>query len=672
MEQNSEIENNVLNLILNEHAAHEDVGERIIYEYESAKDIGAKILEDFLKFYDKRAKGFPLDEKNNKQKFGSITDIMALSTFLELKSLDVDMSACEAIYYGLIEKVFADIYRGDQIIFDAKPYWESEGYAITTYVETASKLISTLVDLRGELIERLYKKKNKLPMAVVIRGKEIADSVSLLDYTERLIVDAAEMLNGAALPVADPFEYLIDGKKTSRTGVDPTVVCRGWAFQRPAPGTESEYETSLYYTYYGTNAFISIYNSMEDYYDYLDGGAELFANLDKNSLNVEEKQRYFKYLKDAEFYRNYQAALDRMRNLTASSGRYIETRLQRNGINIAFDYIDKELKAVSLDTIGRGKNNHVMNSLFAFATLINAGVDDDYASVGKTSIFQTIQFALTNIKKIYLTFKDDRREDLIDSFSLGEDRCPGDVSMIMQSWRKSGTISTYDLVPLYCNTYNLISNYVIKYPQKEMRENLVWLLENKSPKGWYWTQEGFSINSNLYYIYALDSFYGYYRRYEADFLNADGLRNDLAKKEREIVRVKENAEKAIQKNKEAYELSLQEISRRRSPLDTEVENIVTGVLDSVFSQYFEKTFENYVNEGIEFVLRAINSGAEARDDIVQEFYGNKKLQLIFTASSLELSGSSAREKNISDIETDKQKDRLYRALFEKILNKLYN
>src|SRR5699024_10245899 len=99
---------------------------RIIYEYESAKDIGAKILEDFLKFYDKRAKSFPLDEKNNKQKFGSITDIMALSTFLELKSLDVDMSACEAIYYGLIEKVFADIYRGDQIIFDAKPYWESE------------------------------------------------------------------------------------------------------------------------------------------------------------------------------------------------------------------------------------------------------------------------------------------------------------------------------------------------------------------------------------------------------------------------------------------------------------------------------------------------------------------------------------------------------------------
>ena len=65
--------------------------------------------------------------------------------------------------------------------------------------------------------------------------------------------------------------------------------------------------------------------------------------------------------------------------------------------------------------------------------------------------------------------------------------------MVMQRWRKSGTISTYDLVPLYCNTYNLVSNYVIRYPQKEMRDNLVWVLENKSADGWYWTKESFSM-----------------------------------------------------------------------------------------------------------------------------------------------------------------------------------
>lgn len=663
-----------LELIIKQGIEYDEDTERIIYEYAPAKEVGSKILESFLKFYDKRAKGFPLDEgeKSNKQKFGTITNIMALSTLLELQSLDVDISVCEEIYYNLIERVFACVYQGDKIVFDATPYWDDDRYPITTYVETASKLISTLVDLRDELIERLYKKKTKLPRAVLVRGREISDVNGLLEWTERLLIDACEMINDASLPLSNPFEYIIDGKKTARAGVDSRVFSRGWAFQKAAPGSESEYETSIYYTYYGTNAFISIYNSMEDYYDYLDGGAALFSSLDKSSLDAEERHRWFKYEQDAQFYKKYSNTLGKMRELTASAGRYLETRLRANGVDIAFDYIDKELKKVSLDTIEKGKNNHIMNSLLVFATLINSGVDDDYSSIGRASIFQTIQFALTNIKKIYIAYKDARREDLIDSFSLGEDKCPGDVAMIMQSWRKSGKISTYDLVPLYCNTYNLIFNYVIKYPQKEMRENLAWLLENKASDDWYWTKDGFSINNNLYYIYAIDSFYSYYKKYEADFLDADSLSSSLKKKEREIVRIKEASEREKQAVEEKFKRDLEEISRKRSPLDQEVENITQSVLEREFSQRFEKTFEEYINMAIDYVLRAINAGEEKLDIFVDEFYNNKKLQLAFMASNLELMGQSAREKNISDIELDKQKDKLRRALFEKIFNKIYH
>ena len=75
---------------------------------------------------------------------------------------------------------------------------------------------------------------------------------------------------------------------------------------------------------------------------------------------------------------------------------------------------------------------------------------------------------------------------------------------------------------------------------------------------------------------------------------------------------------------------------------------------------------------IDYVLRAINAGEEKLDIFVDEFYNNKKLQLAFMASNLELMGQSAREKNISDIELDKQKDKLRRALFEKIFNKIYH
>ena len=127
-------ENSALELIIKQGTEYDEDNERIIYEYAPAKEVGTKILEGFLKFYDKRAKGFPLDdsEKNNKQKFGTITNIMALSTLLELKSLDVDISVCEEIYYNLIERVFAGIYRGDKIVFDATPYWDDDRYPITT------------------------------------------------------------------------------------------------------------------------------------------------------------------------------------------------------------------------------------------------------------------------------------------------------------------------------------------------------------------------------------------------------------------------------------------------------------------------------------------------------------------------------------------------------------
>lgn len=673
MQENKGYGNNILGMILkqSDSAENDFFDEKIIYEYISSQEVGKKILQDFMKFYDNRAKSFPLDDGINKQKFGTITHIMALSTLLELQSLDVDLTEYEDIYYGLMEKVFNCIYRDNRPVFDASPYWDNKNYTIDTYVETASKLISTFVDLRDDLLIKIQKKKTKLPVVLHINGKDVSDANTLLECVEKLMIEAVNIINDAALPLSEPFEYIIDGKRVVRGNIASDVKFRGWAFQKPESGTESDYETSLYYTYYGTNAFISIYNSLETYYDYLDGGIGLYANLDKTKLNAVEKQRYFKYEKDAQFYANNKESLDRMRNIVASAGRYIETKLRENGANLAFDYIDRELMPVSLDNIARGKSNHIMNSLFVFAILINTGIDDDYSSIGKANIYQTIQFALTNIKKIYLEFKEARREDLIENFALGEDKCPREVSVIMQTWRKSGTISTYDLVPLYCNTYNLVSSYIIKYPQKEMRDNLVWLLENKSTKGWFWTKEGFSINNNLYYIYALDSFYAYYNKYEADFLNADGIKNDLAKKNRELLKVKEEKENEIQKIKEECKKQISEIENIRSPLDAEVEKLVVGILDASFSQYFEKTLTEYLNAGINFAIKVLNGSADARDELVEEFKMDNRVNLIFATSSLATEIASEQAKRIVDLETGIQKEKFSRMLIDKIFDKFY-
>ena len=241
--------------------------------------------------------------------------------------------------------------------------------------------------------------------------------------------------------------------------------------------------------------------------------------------------------------------------------------------------------------------------------------------------------------------------------------------MVMQRWRKSGTISTYDLVPLYCNTYNLVSNYVIRYPQKEMRDNLVWVLENKSADGWYWTKESFSINNNLYYIYAIDSFYSYYDRYEATFLAADTLKRSLDSKERKIINIKDGYERNIQEIKAEHKAELEKAKSERSPLDHEAENFIIDVMKKNFAALFEETFGNYVEKGFEFAFHAVDGGITALDELRKQLYSDKELQLIFTASSLELLGSG-RGMNVSDVETGQKRERLRRALYEQILGKL--
>ena len=640
--------------------------DRMIYAYQPADKVGAKILKDFVKFYDKKAGSFPLDDKDYRQKFGLITHIMALSTFLELKSLGVDISQYDDIYFGLIEKVFACVYQGGEKVFDATPYWENADYKITTYVESASKVVSTIVDLRDVLLNALYEDGGaKLPVAVKICGDTVDDAAGLLRYSEKLIVDASAMLNDAALVNAEPFVYEIDGKKSGRTYVGSVVTHRGWAFQKPAEDDAAEYDTSLYYTYYGTNAFISVYNSMEDLYEELDNGTALFGDRDKNSLSDEDKKRYAKYLSDKKFYGANSEVLDTLRKITASAGRYIETKMKRNNVNISFDYVDKNLNPISVSAIGNSKNNHIMNSLFAFAILINAGVDDDYLSIGKSSIYQSIQFALTNIKKIYVDYKDKSREDLIENYSLGEDKCPDSVSHIMQNWRKKSTIAPYELVPLYCNTYNLIFNYIIKYPQKEMRDNLVWILENKSPDGWFWRKEGFSVNNNLYYIYAIDSFYLYYEKYEKELLDADVQRGKAKEKADELAAERIRYEKELRDREERYNVALNDALNKRSPLDTEVEKLAQSLFEKSFGEYFEKCFEEQFGYAVDYIVKALTCTSAEKETMKARLVTDRRLQSILFLSTLaDATTSDKIKESIRGVSDEQQKNVLLARLSE--------
>ncbi|MDR0302830.1 MAG: hypothetical protein LBI04_11045 [Treponema sp.] len=98
------------------------------------------------------------------------------------------------------------------------------------------------------------------------------------------------------------------------------------------------------------------------------------------------------------------------------------------------------------------------------------------------------------------------------------------------------------LTPMLLKTNNLISNTIIRYPQKQMGESLVRIGEkrfydrNKKTKNenekyrWFWEADGYHAMSNYYYVGAIYDFYTYYRNYEEEYISRyKNLRETLLK-----------------------------------------------------------------------------------------------------------------------------------------------
>ena len=87
---------------------------------------------------------------------------------------------------------------------------------------------------------------------------------------------------------------------------------------------------------------------------------------------------------------------------------------------------------------------------------------------------------------------------------------------------RKARIRIFSLMPLLVKTKTTIGDFVIRYPQYDMRLYLEQILDHrmKSEDGsrmWIWENDGYSASSNYYYISALGDFYNYYEEYEAKY-----------------------------------------------------------------------------------------------------------------------------------------------------------
>lgn len=649
--------------------------EQIFYEYKDKAAVAVDILDSIMRFYNDEKQGFALDDSYNKDKYGTITHAMAMSTLLEVESLGADLSKVEKIFFTLIQKIFDSVYVDGKTVFNASPYIpESSKVCVDTYVESISKILITSVDLRSSLLRRMRK---SLPFVITCRGNQLRTTAELISAVEDLIVECIKALSDSCLENENPVEFQIDRQVVHRQDVSPVIAYRGWNFQKPNPSEHNKYATSIYYTYHATNAFLSFYTSLEEIMNKYYEGQEYEVIPDENMTDRQKEDVRIRDINEQFFLKNRQI-IDEFRNKTISAGRYFEYVMRKNKIDLSFDYVGKDLNSVSTEAVMKGNNNSAIDTLFVVSILINAGIDDDYNSLENASkadeFFEGLQNALVNVKKIYTKMAQNKKEDLISSYTLGDEVCSGAGEIVMQEFRRTcKTISTYEFIPLYCNTYATISKFLIKYPQVEMKNNLRWILEKKANDGWYWSFDGYDINNNLYYIFALENFYDYYDEYEKQFI---GKLKSQAKieGEKEAIRreYKAKIEKITESHKEKLEelnVEIAELKEKRSALDAEVLNLVEGSIGKFIDEYML----NLLDEGTEYLVRTFEiDSEEKRRELRKEYRDNVRLQILFRLSRA-IDGNKnihSESYQFSDEELEIKKKRFREASEENLLQKL--
>ncbi len=614
-------------------------GNEFFNTYKPVKEIGEKILKSFMKIYTPE-KGFPISQKD--LRYGTLTNAIALSTLLDLENMGVDISKYQDKFRFTLKTLFDNVYKNGYLstpVFDATPYLDENSEKFDSYVETAAKILIVMIDLRN------YAHKNAVRNVsfgepIILANKTISSFAELAVIAERLLIDSTEFLNNSVLSVKENEIKIrkIENKDIVRDHIPPEIKYRGWTFCPPENESE-EYSTSIYYTYHVTNAFVSFYNAYPDIFD------KIFYDSNDNEYGLQALNDAEKSLHaiTEEFILKNKSVINEFRNKVASSGRYIESLLSEKGVNIALDFVKSDFTGISFsNVINTQDRNAVINTLFILAIYLNAGIDEDYeflsqkefVAKNKDWFYNQLQFAISNIKKIYSVLKVENKQEIIDSFnlhaSLLNEKFPSHQSVLVQQLRKGcRNVSVYDLIPLLCNTYAIVFEYIINYPQLDMVDNLELIMENCSKDGeWLWGDiDGFNINNNLYYIVALENFYDYYKNYEEQLSGNQSFYKKIVKDKEDDFKKRLNEEKkkneALEEQNRQLEVALEE---KRSNLDKEVEALAKNMFDKLFEDSMTDYLDKMLTDATGFYIDAFTAN-KTPSQVMAAFKNDKRLRV---------------------------------------------
>lgn len=293
-------------------------------------------------------------------------------------------------------------------------------------------------------------------------------------------------------------------------------------------------------------------------------------------------------------------------------------RLAKDKLADKFFYNDLETTLSEEDISIATTSDALFNTVYIINILLDAGLDEDI-SLQKTvaendeqaheadreynNLFESCQVALQKAFRTYEKLKTQGKEYIVDQFLIGFNESFTVHKDKVKELRKV-RMRVFTLMPLLIRTNNVISEYLVKYPQVNMRKYLGYILENryeeKNKFKWIWENDGFFSCSNYYYVSALGEFYNYYETYELKYIE-NYTKNDINRaniikehtKELEAPGGAISELKYILKDKEDEILDLQ---KKLDSVETPVEDAVTAVVVAEMKKQLPKMLCEFITD----------------------------------------------------------------------------
>ena len=457
------------------------------------------------------------------------------------------------------------------------------------------------------------------------------------------------------------LDYLIDAFIDEAADTPSSKLSIGWNF------TKNCEEPSLYFSFAACECFLDLYTSFEKVLKYPEAvrdyekygiavdpklveilerekkDYEDNKNRARGELNAQGKEiarfdefnelaRLYRLINDIEEedplriddstrYGRFEACC---KKLAATVWKFV-----RNNLADKFFYNDLRTTLSEDDIRHSTTSDALFNTVYIVNIMIDAGYDEDLKKEEARqtaadeaedqdssmrdreydNFLESCQLAVQKAVRTYESLKNDGKEYIVDQFLIGFNENFKFHSAMVNELRKL-RMRTFSLLPLLIHSNNILGEYLIKYPQYNMRKFLEYILENRfvnkqGKRCWIWERDGFFSGSNYYYIAALSEFYNYYQFYEEAYIEIgkentrreEEIRQSFLEKLREpdeeIGKLHEEIEeikREIAKKQEEIARLEREKAEFKRPVEDAVREVILAEMEKNFAKLMTDTF----------------------------------------------------------------------------------